>query len=555
MSSSGSDDKGQGIWSLLPSFDPALDNVREYIEKVKFLEAICPDKDKGMLAPRLAMLCKGTAWGQVKAISPEKLTDKVNGVKNLLAALASWEETAEMKTYELFEKAIYKTTQKSDESATSFVNRLQVAMDELGKVSVKEFHACLLLRQSSLTAEDKKRVLTMTGGEMETTKVEQSMRTLATTILSTEPKKKVYPTNFVETENPNVSMDDESNVNNAYFMQADEEDALNAENPEYLAQGGDEDALLIQQFEKDFEDMVQDIPDLQTALVSYQEARQRISERRRSRGFWPSKSRGKGGRDHGEGHRKGGHRSTKDELLERISRTHCKICGARGHWKAECPRRDMQQPSREQQANMVHVVEGGDDPNFLQVHFEVSDGDEQDAHFEPCFSVQSICRNQHPARVMIAPHIRQQASEFLSSRLSKYRSNSHWGKWGRHKDSQYNAYRTQDPFPRTSVSQHDSPKLAQACPDARSFKQLTNQVPSLECPTGLHMIEDQINQALCKSNVQNGLAILDTGASRSVIGIENVPFVLQKLPENVRCQVREKPSKVGFRFGNNHVAS
>eukprot|EP00435_Cladocopium_sp_Y103_P015009 s850_g3.t1 len=365
--SSSSEDKGQGIWSLLPSFDPAQDNVREYIEKVKFLEAICPDKDKGMLAPRLAMLCRGIAWGQVKAISPEKLTDKETGVQTLLAALASWEETSEMKTYELFEKAIYKTTQKSDESATSFVNRLQVAMDELGKVTVKEFHAFLLLRQSSLTAEDKKRVLTMTGGAMETTKVEQSMRTLATTILSTEPKKKVYPTNFVETEPQNGSLDDDSNMNNAYYVHTEEEDALSAENLEYLAQGGGEDALLIQQFEKDFEDMVQDIPDLQTALVSYQEARQRISERRRSRGFWPSKSRGKGGRDHAKGHRKGGHRSTKDELLERISRTHCKICGARGHWKAECPRRDMQQQSREQQANVVHVVEGGDDPNFLQV--------------------------------------------------------------------------------------------------------------------------------------------------------------------------------------------
>ena len=147
-SSSGGEDRGQGFWSLLPSFDPAQDSVREYVEKVKFLAAICPDRDKGMLAPRLAMLCKGTAWGQVKAISPEKLTDKTNGVKNLLAALSSWEESAEMKTYEVFEKAIYKTTQKADESTTSFVNRLQVAMDELGEVTVQEFHAFLLIRQS-----------------------------------------------------------------------------------------------------------------------------------------------------------------------------------------------------------------------------------------------------------------------------------------------------------------------------------------------------------------------------------------------------------------------
>ena len=52
--------------------------------------------------------------------------------------------------------------------------------------------------------------------------------------------------------------------------------------------------MTAQQFERDFEEMMQGIPDLQAALVTYQEARQRITDRRRARGFWPSKSRGKG---------------------------------------------------------------------------------------------------------------------------------------------------------------------------------------------------------------------------------------------------------------------
>ena len=52
----------------------------------------------------------------------------------------------------------------------------------------------------------------------------------------------------------------------------------------------------------------------------------------------------------------------------------------------------------------------------------------------------------------------------------------------------------------------------------------------------------------------SGMAILDTGASRSVIGNDHVTAVLQKLPASVREQVRECPSKVGFRFGNNHIA-
>jgi hypothetical protein len=43
------------------SFDPATDDPREYVDKVKFIHSICPAKDKPMLAPRLVMLMKGTA--------------------------------------------------------------------------------------------------------------------------------------------------------------------------------------------------------------------------------------------------------------------------------------------------------------------------------------------------------------------------------------------------------------------------------------------------------------------------------------------------------------
>ena len=90
------------------------------MDKVRFLKAICPSKDRNMLA-RLAMLCRGTAWAQVKGLNPEQLTDPDKGVDILLAALSSWEESAELKTYEKVELALYKTTQKSDESSMSFV--------------------------------------------------------------------------------------------------------------------------------------------------------------------------------------------------------------------------------------------------------------------------------------------------------------------------------------------------------------------------------------------------------------------------------------------------
>ena len=55
------------------------------------------------------------------------------------------------------------------------------------------------------------------------------------------------------------------------------------------------------------------------------------------------------------------------------------------------------------------------------------------------------------------------------------------------------------------------------------------------------------------SIAEQGLAILDTGASRSVIGADVWPGVWKSLPAKVQSHVKEKPSRIGFRFGNNQV--
>ena len=357
MATGSSDEKSSSLWSQLPSFDPSTDDIREFMQKARFLHGVFPEKEKANLAPRLAMLCKGTAWSQVRQLDPVKLVNPENGVTYLLEALASWEETSELKTFELFEKALYRVVQKPDEAAHSYTLRMQAAFDDLGeKTTLKEMQAFVLLRQSCLTNEDKKRVLAMVDGKLTWKEVEKAMRTLSTRVLlgAGEQKKKIYPTNFTESEDVAASNDDDMNTQSTYQVVVEDEDALTAEVIEMLAQSGDDDALVVQQFERDSEDMMQDIPDLQSALVSYQEARARISDRRRSRGFWPPKGRTKGhGKDHHggfRGGRKGGQKGGKEELLSRISRTHCKLCGALGHWKAECPnRRDQARES----ANVV----------------------------------------------------------------------------------------------------------------------------------------------------------------------------------------------------------
>ena len=118
-----------------------------------------------MLAPRLAMLLKGTAWARIRTTDTSKLADPEQGIQVLLSSIATWEEAAELQTYEKFDRAIYKIVQKNDETNMSFVNRLNVAFQDLGEVTVKEMKAFILLKQSALTPDDKRKVIVMTAGK------------------------------------------------------------------------------------------------------------------------------------------------------------------------------------------------------------------------------------------------------------------------------------------------------------------------------------------------------------------------------------------------------
>ena len=518
-SSTPNEEKATGLWGQLPSFDPSTDDIREFSQKARFLHGVFPAKDKSNLAPRLAMQCKGTAWNQVRMLDPSKLIQADTGVEYLLEALSAWEETSELKTFELFEKALYKVVQRPDEASHSYALRLRTAFADLSeKVTIKEMQAFVLLRQSALNNEDKKRVLTMAGGSFDLKTVEQAMRTLSTKVLFStgETKKKIYTTNFAEQEEgSSIHAEEDGGFHSTYHVNVEEEDILTTEHIEHLAHMGDEDALTVMQFEE----MMQEIPDLQEALVTYQEARAKINDRKRSRGFWPNKGKGK---SFFRGGRKGGTKSGKEELLAKISRTHCKVCGERGHWKAECPKRE----GAREQANVVQSEMDFDEPLDLpQVIFEQINED-CCSSVESCFSVHSLSA---PPQVCIRSQVKQKALKFWSNRVHKYLNKGVKGNKdnGEQAKSKHRMSKMQPVRRPSDVSETGHDRFAAEC------------------------FHSQVHR---NSKQAAGLAILDTGASRSVIGNDHVPSVLGKLPASIRAQVRECPSKVGFRFGNNQIA-
>ncbi len=120
-------------WNSVPKFIPGTTNVQEYVQKLKFLAAMWPTEFLSQLAPRAALLVEGTAFKKVARLDPAKLrVNDQSGVALLVDAIGgSWGSTDFEEKYEYFERALYGTTQRSDESHDSYLARMEANFVEL----------------------------------------------------------------------------------------------------------------------------------------------------------------------------------------------------------------------------------------------------------------------------------------------------------------------------------------------------------------------------------------------------------------------------------------
>ena len=336
-------------WTAIPRFIPGTTDVSEYSKKLQFLADVWPKEHLPQLAPRAALLCEGTAFKKLTRIAADKLkTSDTSGVQLLITTLGgSWGRTGIEEKYDFFEKAIYSTVQKGDETNDSYLARHDVQFEELLSqgTTLDEVRAYVLLRQSQLSAEDRKKIVVEHGGDLNYKKVCASIRLLGSKFFADlqgqrgPARNKVYDANFVEDNPPDEGEKAFTASSSAGGGMEDADPDLDPEFIEAMVASEDADALMVQSFEDELEGFFQETPELQEALVSYMEARGRLLAKRKSRGFWPVSSQGKGtkgGRFKGKGGGKG--KGSKEQLLARIARSTCRACGEKGHWKAECPK-------------------------------------------------------------------------------------------------------------------------------------------------------------------------------------------------------------------------
>ena len=538
-------------WQLIPAFKPGITDLTEYSRKMQFLAQMWPQEHLSQLAPRAALLCEGSAFQKLIRIDAAKLkTNDRKGVELLVNTLGGvWGKTVLENKYERFEKAIYATSQRSDETNESYLARHEILFEDVLSqgATFADMRSYILLRNSGLSADDKKKVIVDSGGTLDYTTVTSSIRMLGSRffqdvqgVAKSTQRTKAYEINHVQ------EMDDEPMIGEeAYLGTVDSNDNIENLLDAYVADG-DEDAILMAQFEDQLIETIQGSEEMSAYMSSYVEARKRLLEKSKFRGFWPV-GKGKG---FGKGKGKGKNRKT---LSQRIAESDCRRCLQRGHWKAECPvpadqlasvRQKNQQRTQQHVANTMMPENDDEDTNdvlfTLPVDFEEFDqvAIHQEAHVVEAGIDGKRFDNHNPKRVNhITMKFRQDCKKLL-----------------RRIPNGFQALPRKPTEPEfcnvTTPSAKKIGKKEVLGENITSISSMENFPTDIDRPKKNHESTDEDHNIACFAS-HDSFGIVDLGASQTVMGRQLVEEFMKSLPLETQERHRVGAVNMTFRFGNN----
>ena len=479
------------------------------------------------LATRLILNCSGSAFKKLQLHQEEVTKNDAKSIQRIIEILGGhWGQIALEQKYEFAERAIFRCQQKSDESADSYLARADIMWTELTNKALKlsGLQAYITLRGSTLNAEDKKRVLADADisdqGELTVKRVAAAIRMLGAGFFhemthgKRNTKLKTYDQALLVAE----SMDVEEPESLTFATDAMDDDEVSLDT---LIQDGDEDAALVSDFETAATDLVQSDEELAAAFTAYTDARRRLNEKVRSRGFWPIQAKGKS-----KGFQKGtkgkfskGHMSSRKSLQQRILESRCRICGKQGHWKAECPNKgDTSASSARPPQAPTSFAHGGDasvgehEPDALPLEF-----------LQLPVAMQSTIDESQPVQcheVFVTSHAIN-PKEQLSKTLSRWQQSSQPMTVPARNDEAIQVIRDRL---RRAIHAHADAKMPKAS----------------EC------------EIACFAT-HGSFGVVDLGATKTVIGSQKVSELINSLHPEVRKNISRCPCQVSFRFGNHGV--
>ena len=534
--------------TLVPSFDPSKDDMTIYAQKVELVLAAWPKEKITELTTRLILNTHGTAFQKLQIHQEELMVNDSKAIKRLIELLGGqWGRIPLEQQYEDAEKALYQTVQQADETNDSFLARADVMWSKLlaRKISLEELHAYCLLRGSQLSPEDKKRVIlesdTSLEGKLTVRKVSESIRLLGASFFAemTGQKKgsktKVYDQQVMIAEEQNPE-----EVNLA--VQNSEECDVSEEMIFVMMQEGDEDAIFVSEYEGAIAEVIQEDSELAAAFSMYEDARKRLAEKSRNRGFWPT-SRGQSsfkGKGKGKSKSQGGRRRS---LQERIMNSQCRICHRKGHWKAECPYKGQNAG-----ASMAPSTTGAATSTasiLTTVHDNVPAVSEPNTFAQiglplefvelPELKPLDVSRTDHSEILFAEPScVTSQCSE-AKGKLNQGRL-VHLGRLAHQA-----TFRSDSIDPNIAhMIASKSRRMSQATESTMDKTPIVPRIPEV--------LTSESHAIYFATHGTHG--IVDLGASKTVIGSNLVSEFLQNLNPEYREKAHRCPCQIVFRFGN-----
>ena len=168
--------------------DPKVRSQLYGLEDLQSKDEVSSSDLVEQLAPRAALLIEGSAFQKISRVDATKLRS-ADAVKHFIEALGgSWgqDRTDVEETHDLFERALYMVNQKQDETNDSYLARHDVAFEDLmsKQVSLTDIRAYVLVRQSALGPEDRKKIILDNQGKLTYETAKKSSRLLGFKVLS-----------------------------------------------------------------------------------------------------------------------------------------------------------------------------------------------------------------------------------------------------------------------------------------------------------------------------------------------------------------------------------
>ncbi|CAK9030033.1 unnamed protein product [Durusdinium trenchii] len=201
-------------WAQIPHFVAGETNLEDFAKKLVFLSSTWPEEHIQHLGPRVVLQCDAIAFKKVSQIPTERLKSK-EGCKAILDALGvQWGRFKTEDRYLKFERAIYSTQQKTDESNDSYIARHEACFEDLlqkdHEVTLKEIQSYVLIRHSSLSSEEKKRIIVDSNGILKYETTREAIRLLGSRFFqdlqgASRGKLKTYDVHSVEEDHDTSS--------------------------------------------------------------------------------------------------------------------------------------------------------------------------------------------------------------------------------------------------------------------------------------------------------------------------------------------------------------